>query len=307
MWPRAPADASGYRRRALLALAFTLALGAGVACRDPGEGDRSTRAVLADAPAAAATGDRAGALGSGATSSASGPAPPTLDGPKLFALEVEGFSAAVLSVPIGATSRRPVIVATHGNYDRPEWQCEVWAGIVGGRAFVLCPRGVERADSPSPDDRRFTYTQNQDLEREVDAALAALGRSRYGAFVAEGPPVWAGFSLGAIMGVAIARRRPADFPALVLIEGGADRLGADAARAFAKGGGQRVLIACAQAGCGKAARARAQQLQALGVSATVVDAGAIGHTYDGAVAEAVKAALPAFLAEDPRFAGVFGP
>ncbi len=223
-----------------------------------------------------------------------------LDGPKLVPLDVPGFESAVVAVPVGARDERRIFLATHGNYDRPEWQCDVWSGILGGRHFVLCPRGVGRPDSPSPDDPRFTYRSNQELEREVDAALAALRRSAFAPYLSGEPPVWTGFSLGAIMGVAIAARRPADFPVLVLVEGGVDRFGDEQARAFAKGGGQRVLFACAQAGCGKTAKKRADRLEKLGIATAVVDAGAVGHTYDGPVADAVARALPAFLGEDAR-------
>src|SRR5262245_33853722 len=45
-------------------------------------------------------------------------------------LPVEGHGAAVVSLPRGARDKRPVVIATHGNYDRPEWQCEVWREIV---------------------------------------------------------------------------------------------------------------------------------------------------------------------------------
>src|SRR5262249_55394568 len=126
-------------------------------------------------------------------------------------LAVEGFGDAVVSVPIGADGKRPIVIATHGNYDRPEWQCEVWRELVQARAFVLCPRGVARADSPSHDEVRFTYANNRALEREVTAALAAL-RARFAEFADDGAVVWTGFSLGAIMGVPIASRAPATFP-----------------------------------------------------------------------------------------------
>ncbi len=87
----------------------------------------------------------------------------------------------------------------HGNYDRPEWQCVVWRGIVGDAAFIRCPRGVPRPDSPSPDDIRFTYASNQALEREIDAGIGAL-RARFPLFVDDERPLYTGFSLGAIMG-----------------------------------------------------------------------------------------------------------
>ncbi len=227
--------------------------------------------------------------------------PPALEGPRFVKLEVPGFADAVVAVPVGARDKRRIVLATHGNYDRPEWQCEVWANILQDRHFVLCPRGIARPDSPSQDDVRFTYKTNQELEREVDAALAELRKSRFSPWLREGPPVWTGFSLGAIMGVAIATRRPADFPELVLVEGGVDRFGDDAARTFVKGGGKRVLFACAQPGCARSAQKRADRLEKLGVKTAVVDAGPVGHTYDGPVAAAVARALPAFLGDEaPR-------
>lgn len=232
-------------------------------------------------------------------------APPSVPAPASLALEVPGFSAAVLTVPVGAVSRRPLVIATHGNYDRPEWQCQVWSEILRKQAFVLCPRGVGRPDSPAADDPRFTYKDNRELEREVDAALVALRASDYAPFIDEGAPVWAGFSLGAIMGVAIAERRPKDFTTLILVEGGVDRFRDETARAFAKGGGKKVMFVCAQRGCKGVATPRAKLLERLGVSSVVVDAGNIGHAYSGPVADAIGLELPAFLADDPRFLAVF--
>ncbi|MBK8940916.1 MAG: hypothetical protein IPM79_25685 [Polyangiaceae bacterium] len=228
--------------------------------------------------------------------------PPVIAGERFVRLAVPGFGDAVVAVPVGARGPRPIVLATHGNYDRPEWQCEVWGEIVETRAFVLCPRGDARPDSPSKDDVRFTYRSNQDLEKEVDAALAALRGSTYSPHLAAGPPVWSGFSLGAIMGVAIAARRPADFPILVLVEGGIDRFTEEVATKFARGGGRAVLFACAQGGCKAPASKRAARLEALGVRAMVVDAGNIGHAYDGPVAAAVKGALADLLRSDARFA-----
>ena len=76
--------------------------------------------------------------------------PPPLDGERLIALEVPGFASAVVSVPLGARAPRPILVATHGNFDRPEWQCMVWGEIVGARSctareeFGVGPHGRQR-------------------------------------------------------------------------------------------------------------------------------------------------------------------
>ncbi|WP_437734812.1 hypothetical protein [Sorangium sp. So ce1335] len=252
----------------------------------------ATPAAPADAAAppadAAAPADRAAQI-----------APLRADAP-LVELAVEGFPSAVVSVPIGATARRPVLIASHGNYDRPEWQCEVWRGIAGGDAFILCPRGVARSDSPSASDVRFTYESNARLEQEIDAGLAAL-RARFPEHVDPGPVLYTGFSLGAIMGSAIAARRAALFPRLVLVEGGHDRWTPATAKAFAEGGGQRVLFVCAQAGCGAAAAAAAARLEKAGVLTRVVRSKEAGHRYDGPVAEETKRALGWAIEGDPRW------
>jgi hypothetical protein len=229
------------------------------------------------------------------------PPPPklTADGP-FVPLAVEGWADAVVAVPLGAESPRPIVIAAHGNYDRPEWQCQVWRAIVRERAFVLCPRGAARPDSPGADDIRFTYGSNALLEKEADAGLAAL-RARFGEWVAPGPVLWGGFSLGAIMGVAIAGRRPADFPRLALVEGGHDRWTAKSIAGYAKGGGSRVLFACGQKACVHASRSASAQLEKNGVATQIVSAPDQGHSYDGPVAEQVAGAFDWLVEGDARY------
>lgn len=207
----------------------------------------------------------------------------------------------MVSLPLGATSPRPVVITAHGNYDRPEWQCDVWRGVAGGGVFILCPRGVPRPDSPGPDDTRYTYSNNEALEREIRAGLNAL-RARFPEHVDKGPILYTGFSLGAIMGVSIVARDPALFPRAVLVEGGHDKWTPATVAAYTKGGGQRVLFACGQAGCEAAAKPRAALLEKAGAAARIVHGKGVGHSYDGAVAREVKAALPWVTEGDPRFA-----
>ena len=56
--------------------------------------------------------------------------------PPVVSLPVPGFLDAVLSVPLGARTPRPVVVATHGLWDFPEGVCDNWRSIVGDRAWV---------------------------------------------------------------------------------------------------------------------------------------------------------------------------
>jgi predicted esterase len=200
-------------------------------------------------------------------------------------VEVPGFRPAVVSLPLGATGRRPVLVALHGNFDRPEWQCEIWRGIVGARGFVLCPRGVPRGDVPKSWDR-WEFGALARTEKELDAALAALAAA-YPDHVDPGPVVFTGFSLGAILGTPIVKKSPARYPRVVLIEGGQSGWTRPRAKAFVAGGGARVLFACGQASCQASSRSAAKIVEAAGGGARVAYLGSVGHTYDGKVADAI--------------------
>jgi hypothetical protein len=232
------------------------------------------------------------------------PSPPALApldaGAELWPLSVPGFRDAVVSIPTGATGARPVVVALHGNFDRPEWQCEVWRAVTKAYAFVVCPRGIPRADSPSSLDR-WTYGKASDVRHEIDAALAAL-RVRFGDYVAVGPTLYFGFSLGAILGVGIVSDDPDRFPRAVLIEGGQNNWSPARAKAFASSGGKRVLFACGQRTCKSSSAWPARLLDKAGVEAKSVFGGEVGHTYDGVVAEQISQALPWLVADDPRWA-----
>ena len=227
--------------------------------------------------------------------------PPPLDAPEpLISLPVDGFADAVVSLPLGSRRKRPILLATHGNYDRPDWQCDVWRKIIGSRAFVLCLRGASRPDSPSPEDTRYWYLSNLSLEHEVDAAIRALA-ARYPEYVDVDRPLYTGFSLGAIMGVSIAVRAPARYPRLVLIEGGHEKWTPKAAAMYARGGGKRVLFVCAQTWTANEAKLAAHKLETAGIATRVVHGPDVGHAYDGPTAEETKRNLAWVLDGDPRW------
>lgn len=296
------------------ALCLVLALSA-AGCDRPGASPRPGRpepAAPSSAPAATTEAPPA-PPSAAAPPPAAPPAPKRLDAPApLVDLAVPGHADAVAWIPIGATSPRPIVIASHGNYDRPEWQCQVWGGILEDRAFVLCPRGIPRPDSPAPDDIRFTYADNRALEREIDAGLEAL-RARFPDHAGPDPVLYTGFSLGAIMGVAIVSRRPERFTRAVLVEGGHDKWTPAAAAAFAALGGERrgardagergrrVLFACGQKPCAFEARRPAAILERAGVATKIVHGPGVGHGYGGAVADAIAAELPWLLEGDARF------
>ncbi len=226
--------------------------------------------------------------------------PPPLHGDPLVALEVEGHGTAIAWLPLGARGTRPLIVATHGNYDTPESTCGIWGDIVGSRGFVLCPRGAPRADSPSPTDTVYHYLSTAALEKETWAAIESL-QSSYGDYLDATAAVYSGFSQGAIMGVHILQQHATRFPRAVLIEGGFKKWNQYTSSQYAKGGGRRVLFACGQWNCDNGGKQAAKSLEKAGIATKVVSALGSGHTYGGAVADQLAAAFDWVVEGDARW------
>lgn len=225
--------------------------------------------------------------------------PPLRSDPPIVPLRVEGFADAVVSVPLGATSPRPVVVATHGAWDGPDGLCDDQRWIFHDAAWVVCPRGRPAAD------KTFRYDGVDSLAHEIDADLRALA-ARYPGYVDEGAMLYTGFSLGAILGVGVVTRDPARFPRAVLIEGGEDRWTPALASRFARGGGRRVLFACGLRGRVPAAERAAAMLERAGVSSRAVlgklpDTGQFIHWYNGPIADETKAAEPWLFDGDARW------
>jgi hypothetical protein len=225
--------------------------------------------------------------------------PPLRSDPPIVPLQVGGFHDAVVSVPIGATSPKPVVVATHGAWDPPEGLCDDQRWIFHDTAWVICPRG-----RPMPD-KTFRYDGVDSLAREIDADIRALA-ARYPGYVDLDAMLYTGFSLGAILGVGVVTRDPARFPRAVLIEGGEDKWTPALAAKYAKGGGKRVLFACGLRGRVPAAQQAAAVLERAGVGARAVlgklpDKGEFIHWYNGPIADETKAAEPWLFEDDSRW------
>lgn len=248
----------------------------------------------------------AGWLGSASARADVSPLPPLPQGTGFARLSVPGFLSAVVAWPsrsgTSAGAKRPVVLALHGSYDQPEWNCEVFQQVVAGRGVVLCPRGKLRWDSPSEANLlRFYFPSGGGwLGREIDAALSALRQAQPDQ-VGDGPLLYIGFSQGAIFGAPLVISQPARFPRVILVEGGHDAWTLDGARRFARGGGQRVLFACGRASCESSAGRAARLLQSVGVAVRVVSSPSQGHTYDGGVRDVIAAAFSWVVEGDSRF------
>jgi predicted esterase len=238
-----------------------------------------------------------------------GCAPPSAAGPQftspepIIDISVPGHAEAVVSVPLGATSPRPLIVATHGAGDRAEHHCELWRRIVGDRAFVLCPQGRRTDARVPPANAGYYYPDHLVLDKEIKAAIGAL-RERYGEHLAAEGAIYTGFSQGAIHGAQVIVQNPAVFPRAALVEGGNgffNEWSLFAAKKYQAGGGKRVLFACGSAACVRTAERCAGYLKKAGVEATVVHAEGAGHSYGPAMERELRASFAWLVEGDPRF------
>ena len=159
----------------------------------------------------------------------------------LVDLDVPGFGKAVVAVPLGATTPRSIVIALHGPADRPEWACSALRSIAGPAPFVLCPRGIQRADFPASD-ARYTFGTSDATASELRAALKELKR-RFGVHVAPGSVIFTGFELGADQVAAITSQEPAFFSRVLLIEPSPSSWPSSQSALFARSGGQRALFA----------------------------------------------------------------
>ncbi len=223
------------------------------------------------------------------------PTPLTAEHP-IAELAVIGHAPAIVSLPLGATSKKPVLVATHGRDDVPEPLCDMWRGVIGDRGFVVCPRGIASATRPGT----FTYASAEALSDEIEAAVGSL-REAYPDYVDDGPLVYSGFSLGSFQGVRVVSRDPERTPRVILIEGGHDPWNEDLIRAFADGGGQRVLFVTGQAINQQRSQRVAKELEEAGIPSRIVHAEGAGHVYTGEVRERIAEAFDWVVEGDDRW------
>jgi len=218
-------------------------------------------------------------------------------------LEVPGHFPALVALPLGARTPRPIVVATHGAGGRPEGQCQLWQALVGSRAFVLCLRGIPTSRFDPPDSAGYYYPGHPALGLEIEAALGALA-ARYPAHVDLRAPLYAGFSQGASMGALLLPRHQAGFARAALIEGGYGMFqewNVAAARRFHEQGGDRVVLACGRIRCLEQARITARYLERGGVRVRVLYARGAGHGYRGAMEQELRANFDWLVEGDPRF------
>jgi poly(3-hydroxybutyrate) depolymerase len=234
-----------------------------------------------------------------ASAPASAPAPalalasalPPLAGDWIEKLPLPDNGLAYVTPPVGAVTKRPVVIAIHGAVDDPGLMCGAWRLVADVYPFVVCPAGTPiGADVPS---RRYVWSGADQIDKRALEALAALAAKYPDRVDPDAPVVYAAFSQGATMAAPLLVRQAKRFPRAVFTEGGHHAFEPPGlAQAYAKAGGERVLFTCSQGGCAGFFELSRAALDRAGVAARVVFSGVHGHSMPPPVRESVHDALP---------------
>ncbi|MBX3191084.1 MAG: hypothetical protein KF819_29070 [Labilithrix sp.] len=195
----------------------------------------------------------------------------------------------VVSVPLGATEPRPIMIALHGGSDRPEWACGAWRGITGAHPFIVCPRGV------GGNEAALAWSSPADTAQRVARAIAAT-RAMFEGWIREAPVVLAGFSMGATQAAALAQRDPKAYRRVALAESAyAPEPVMTFARTWAAGGGERAIFLCTTLGCEAPYRSAARNVARHHVPARLNIAGTNAHGMWDVVVQSMQRDWPWFV------------
>lgn len=212
-------------------------------------------------------------------------------------LPVAGFAPAIVALPLGATSPRPIVIVIHGARDRAEWQCGSFRGLFGPSVFIVCPQGMQVGSAGG----LYGLGSFDDSTAELRAALAAL-KARYGKHVAPSPAVLVGYGEGVAVAADLARQEPSFFARVALVNGDPSIWSSSAAKMFNVRGGKRVLFFCTDQACEDAAGQRALWLNRGGGVTTKTVRAAVGPYLDEPFTAALKPELAWLVEGDARFA-----
>ncbi len=233
-------------------------------------------------PAPSGASDAAPTTAASAPAPPAVPAPPTLTGfpPQVDLTDPPADEAeagarttklGVVSIPLGAHERRPIMIALHGGSDHPEWACNAWRGITNAYPFLVCPHGV------GTNEASLAWSSPADTKLRVARAIAATRRV-FGSWVLEGPIVIVGFSMGATQAALLAQSEPGRYRRVVLAESAyAPEAAMTFAAPWAAGGGQRAMFLCTTLGCEAPYRAAAKNLARHEVAVRLNIAGTTEH------------------------------
>lgn len=211
----------------------------------------------------------------------------------------DGHLAYVMP-PVGAREARPLVLAVHGAGDRPDWACGGWRLGANEYPFVVCPQGLKF------DAERFAWDAPATIQRRVEATLAAV-RARFGAYIAEGPTLYVGFSQGATLAGPVLLEQHDRFQVVALAEGGYELLHNPAFLQRLKAQGtSRLMIVCGSPACFRSAEGARSGLTRSGLDWFTAGDPLSGHNLNQRMQVALRAAWPRFTAGLPNWSGYPG-
>lgn len=220
-----------------------------------------------------------------------GALPPLTASSWLIDLSTREHGNAKVAVPLGATKPRPLLIALHGEVDRPEWQCGSYRGLTHGRSFILCPSG--------PGHTALGLAPATETAREMRGDIAAL-KAKFGAHLARGPVVLSALGPTVEHALTIALEEPSFFSRLVLVNGSLARLDAAFATRFGQLGGQRVLVVCSRGACDADSDLRVRSLRPAGVEVHFV-VPERGEGLDAEIVRVIEDQWPWLVGSDSRW------
>jgi hypothetical protein len=143
----------------------------------------------------------------------------------LVKLVLSGYSQAVLSLPLGSSGERPLIVALHSERQSAQVACEVSKELDGGGSFVLCPSEVRQEDAAA----------------EVKAGIESLVSSYSGRVQGNNISLIA-WGKSAKLAIAVAVAKPAQYPRVLLIDPASGSVDDSFWSDFRVNGGKRVFV-----------------------------------------------------------------
>ncbi|WP_394827895.1 hypothetical protein [Pendulispora albinea] len=197
-----------------------------------------------------------------------------------------------VAVPIGTTTKRPLVVALHAALDHPSMTCSEWRAMFGPEPFIVCPYG-ERLNATS-----YVWGDPAKLRASIDRAVAAA-EARFPQRIERAGAVWASYSQSGILSADALAKPGMEFRYALLFEGVPRDL-RPLRSAFVRAGIRRVLIVNQQGGWSRAHLAAAKSLApAIEAKHLVFGDGSFGHFMRGDTFERMHQELPWLVAGDP--------
>jgi len=200
--------------------------------------------------------------------------------------------AGFVALPVGTTSKRPLVVALHGALDQPRMACSEWRALFGPEPFVVCPPG-EKLNAA-----QYVWGDPKRLRASIERAVKAA-ETKYPQRIERDGAVWASYSQSGMLSASALEAPGMGFRYAVLFEGVPHDLHT-LRSAFQHAGVRRALFANQQGGWSHAHDAAARLLGPdIEAKHVVIGDGSLGHFIRRETFDGLRAALPWLVAGDP--------